>query len=674
MVPAMPARAPAAAEPAPTRRAAIGVIVAGVLLLAGGLFAYWGTWHNCFLFDDYPAIDENLALLSGDWWTAAFGPRHQPLANRPLTCLTLVVDLRVFGEGPFGPHLTNLLLHLGNAVLLLTTLRRALRAPNLGGRVDERHAHWLATAAAAIWVVHPLGVDAVAYATQRSTLLFSGCLLLAIYATLRANDTTTTRRWRGLAVVAMALGMASKEDMVTAPLLLVLFERALLLPSWVALRTRMGYYAALAATWSVLGCCVAMGPHNSTVGYATKGDISAWHWLMTQAEVVLHYLRLVLWPQPLRGAYDGGIVRDIGDALLPGLGVLALIAIVLLLWRRRPWWAWLGTLFFLLLAPTSSVMPIDTEIVAERRMYLPMLCVLVPVVVTVDRVLRGVAATYRILLRVLLSAGLVGLLALVTRERVAVYADETAFWGDAYAKMQPGRRTFLAAQILSNQGSMLWQRGRLDEAHAFFEQAMQCERPTTVERMAYAVSLQYRGRQIEALTLLRELTLQAPENGDVLGSLGTCLVAAHFGDHGTAADPRLAEAEAVLRKSLTLKPRKAAYWNSLAYVHKVRGRLPEAEDAYRHATELTTDHVEPFFFRAELLERLGRTAEIGPMFDRLAAARPQDAPLRLRFAEIELRDRSWAAAARWLQEVLRIEPGNGQATAMLEQVRAAQGR
>ncbi|MBL8730500.1 MAG: tetratricopeptide repeat protein [Planctomycetes bacterium] len=668
-----PRAVPAARRPSPRLRAGRTIVTAALLLLVG-LFAYWATWHNRFLFDDYPAIEENLPLLAGDWWTAAFGARHTPLANRPLTCLTFVLDIAVFGEGPFGPHLTNLLLHLGNALLLFVTLRLTLRAPNLGGRFDARRAHWLATFAAALWVVHPLGVDAVGYATQRSTLLFSGCLLVALYATVRAADAAARNAWRVLAVVAMALGMASKEDMVAAPLLLVLFERAFLLPSWAALRTRTGYYAAVAASWLVLWLCVANGPRNSTIGYSTPSEITAWHWLLTQAEVVLHYLRLTLWPHPLRGAYDGGIVRDFGAAALPGLAVVALLALAVLLWRRRPWWGWLGALFFLLLAPTSSVMPIDTEIVAERRMYLPMLFVLLPIVVGLERWLLGAASRGRAAVGVALCAGLVFGLALVTRQRVAVYADETRFWADAYQKMVPGRRTFLAAQILSNWGSMLWQQGRTDEAHTLFEQALQCDRPTTVEKMSYAVSLQYRGRQAEALALLRELALRAPENGDVLGSLGTCLVAAHFGDNGRPDDPRLAEAEAALRKSVTLKPRKAAYWTSLAYVWKQRGRLVDAEDAYRRATDLTTDHVEPYFFRAELLERLGRTSEVAPMFERLAAARPTDVPLRLRLAEIELRDRALEPAARWLREALRIEPGNARATAMLQQVQAARPR
>lgn len=177
------------------------------LVVGVGLFAYWGTWRGQFRFDDSVAIVENAPLLAGDWWNGAFGAKHQPLANRPLSCLSLALDFAVFGPGPFGPHLTNLLLHLLNGVLVFATARGAMLGQNLGGAFDRSRATWSAMALAAVWVAHPLGGDAVCYATQRSTLLFSGCFLLSLLATLWAHATARPR-WRVLAVLAMAASMA----------------------------------------------------------------------------------------------------------------------------------------------------------------------------------------------------------------------------------------------------------------------------------------------------------------------------------------------------------------------------------------------------------------------------------------------------------------------------------
>ncbi len=665
----MAAGEPTSRSPLVSTRAGVdrGGLLACALVVAAGCLAWWGVWRAQFLFDDGPAIVDNAALQAGHWWQAAFGAEHQPLANRPLACLSLVLDFWLFGPGPFGPHLTNLLLHLGNALLVLVVVRGALRSPNLAGRFDAVTAIRLATSVAVLWVAHPLAGDAVAYATQRSTLLFSGFLLVALCAALRAAGSAHGARWRAVAVLAVACGMASKEDMVGAPLLLLLWERAFVVSSWSALRQRFGYFVALAATWLVLGGCLLLGPHNATVGYGQEQAITAWQWLLTQAGVLVHYLRLVVWPQPLRGAYDWGVVTEVGAALLPGAVVLLLLGFTCVLWRRRPWWGLLGALFFLLLAPTSSVLPIFTEIVAERRMYLPMLAVLVPLVVFGGRTVRGTSF-------VLLVAAVTVAFGIGAWSRIAVHANEAAFWADAYHKRTPGSRTHLAGQILSNQGAMSWSAGRPQEAVALFDESMLCADPTTTETLQYAVGLQFRGRHGEAIDLLRRLLQKVPTDAEVLGTLGTCLVSAFDAEKGKPDDARLAEAARVLQLAVERKPQKAAFWNSLGFAEKARGRLSEAEQAYRHATELSTEQVAPFLQRADVLQQLGRQDEIAPMFQRLVAARPRDVDLRLYIAERDLQRRDVAAAVVLLQQVLAIDPSNQRAGALLQQAQQATGR
>lgn len=586
-----------------------GRLWAGVTaVLVAGLFAWWGAWRGEFLFDDHPAF-ENEAMRAGDWWAAAFAPPHQPLACRPLTTLSLAADLRLFGFGPFGPHLGNLVLHLANACLVLLVARRALGAPNLAGRFAAVHANGLATAIALVWVVHPLATDAVAYATQRSTVLGSGLLLAGLYATARGV--------RPLAVAAAALAMASKEDFVVAPLLLASFDRAFLLPSWRAARARCGFHAALAATWAVLALCIALGPGNPTVGYATEPRLSAFEWLATQAPVVWHYLRLTVWPSPLRGAYDWDYVRTLAPAVVPGLAVLAVLALTQAQWLRRPWWAWLGLCCFLLLAPTSTVLPIRSEVVAERRMYLPMLLVVVAAVVGVDKVLaRAVSARGRIALAALAALGL----AFATRTHLPVYRDEPTFWADAFAKRTVGSTSHLAAQILGNHAAMLFQAGRFDEAHPLFDQAVRCEAPTDTQRLQHAVSLQVRGERDRAIALLEQFVAQQPDNAEAQAYLGISLVqAATAAGRPAADDLRVARAEAALRRAVALDPRRTDAWNSLGLLLALAERWQEAEAAYAQVTGQSTMRVEPFLARAELLRRLGRKGEIGPLFERLLA-------------------------------------------------------
>ncbi len=669
-------QAAAVSNPAPVVTAAgqrAWSCVPPTLVAAIGLLAWWGVWHGQYLFDDLPAIEDNVALGGGHWWRAAFSVDHQPLANRPLTCLTLAWDFAVYGPGPFGPHLTSLLLHLGNAMLVLATVRAALSAPNLAGRFEARRATRIATAVALIWVAHPLGGDAVAYATQRSTLLFSGFLLVGLLASLRAASSPRPIRWRALAVLAIACGMASKEDMVAAPLLLVLWERAFVLPSWAAMRRRAGFFAVLAGTWLVLVGCLVLGPANPTVGYATTPSVTAWHWLLTQAGVLVHYVRLVLWPHPLRGAYDWDIVTGVGAAALPLLAVLVLLGLTIGSWRARPWWGFCGALFFLLLAPTSSLMPIVTEILAERRMYLPMLTVLVPAVLCGENLLRRRGSGLPWLAPVLVLAVTLTL-AWQSRQRVAVYADSVAFWDDAFAQRDPASRSFLASQILGKQAEMLLQQGRVEEAIPCIETALQCEHHTYFEEATYALSLQRRGRHQEAVAVLRQLVAERPDDGAIVGRLGNGLVASWNADKGRPDDARLEEAVTVLQRAVVLSPRHAGLWHSLGFVLRVRGDLRAAADAYQHSVESTTARVEPYISLAELLPGFGRQAEVGALFDRLLAAHPGDTDLRLQVAGFLLVQHRQDLAVPLLQDVLRIDPTSQQADQLLREAQTDTGR
>lgn len=651
----------------PAARAAVSPLLPFLAVIASGLFAWWGVWNHEFVFDDNPAIRENAPLLAGDWWQAAFQPPHHPLSNRPFACLTLALDFAVFGVGPFGPHLTNLLLHLLNGCLLLALMRRVLRAPNLAARVPHGAVTPVALAVASLWTVHALGTDTVAYATQRSTLLASGLLLACLYATLRAHGSPRRLQWQGAAVAAMALGMGSKEDLVVGPLLVVLFERAFVLPSWAPLRARLGFHLALAATWAVLAACVAAGPRNPTVGFATTPRLGAFEWLATQAGVIVHYVALAFWPQGLRGAYDWDYVRTLGPAVLPGLAVLALLAGTVWAWRSRPWWGWLSALFFLWLAPTSTVMPIATEILAERRMYLPMLAAIVPVVVGGWHLLAGAGPRAFAVAAAVLVLGA----AAVTRSHVPSYANEQAFWAAAFAHADLANRGHLASQIFSNHGAMLYNQGRFDEAHRLFDAAIACEAPTREERVHWAVSMLQRGRAADGLAELERLVAAFPDYAEANGSLGTALLGVCTQEDNLApGDARLLRAETLLQRATAAAPWRNSFWNSLGVVHKLRGNWAGAEACAARAAALSSDRIEPFLLRAEALARLGRTAEIDPMFAALLSARPTDLPLRLDLAARAARAQDWPRATTFLREVLRIDPRHQQAATALREIEA----
>jgi tetratricopeptide (TPR) repeat protein len=632
-------------------------MLALALPIAAALLAYAGAIGGEFVFDDLPSFVDNTASSCGDWWEMAFGNTQTPLSNRPFVCWTFAINPAIGGSLATGYRAGNLLIHVANALLVLAVLRRCLLSPNLAGRFPPERAGWFAIAVATWWACHPLGTDAVAYATQRTTLLMSGCFLAALWCVLRG--------WRWQAVVALALGMASKEELVGAPLLIVLFERAFLLPDWRSLRARVPFHLGLASTWLVLATCVVLGPHNDTVGYDAIQKVSAWQWLMTESGVLLHYLRLCVWPHPLRGAYDDGIVRDLGAALPAMLVPTALFAGTVWQWRQRPWLGWLGALFFLLLGPTSSVMPIVTEVAAERRMYLPMLSVLVPVALLASR-LAPVPA-----MRWALGALVVVPSILATRAHAATYTNERAFWTEVVAHNRLDNGSLGTASILQSWSHQLRRQGRTREAHDALERAMAGEVRPVPLRLNYAGVLGELGRFEDSERVLRAVVDEHPRLALAASQLAAALVSGHEVDlargAADASDPRLAEALQYAQRAQQLRPDPQT--SSIAGLILLRSnRLSEAEATLASVVRQHPGLAEPKCNLAAVYATTGRSGEALRLLQEVLVMRPDDCRLRLSVANLRVQTGDRTGAALEAREVLRREPGNRAARALLEQL------
>ena len=649
-----------------------------VLPVAAALLAYQGALDGDFVYDDHGSVFANPLVVAHDWWNMAFGEEHTSLANRPFACLTIVIDHALFGMDGAAFRRTNLVLHAIAAVLVGAVLRRALLAPNLAGRFSPTRASWIATAVATLWAAHPLGADAVAYVTQRSTLTMSLALLTCLWAVLRAAESPSPGRWRIAAVAALALGMASKEDLVAGPLLVVLFERAFLVPTWHAMRARWRFHLAVAATWLVLIACIVAGPPNPTVGFDAQVKVTPLEWLFTQAGVLVHYVTSTVWPSALRTVYDWPIVRSAGAATLPGLAVLVLLAVVAWQWRRRPWSGWLGALFFLLLGPTSSVMPIVTEVVAERRMYLPMLAVLVPVVIAIaglDRWLAGagLAAGQRVALWGVLGAAPVVAAIATTRDYAPAYASQARFWTLAYERNELQSDSLLVGSILSGYARVLNDRGRGDEALAMLERAMRCPARQGVVPLNYSIALRARGRLADAERVLREAIAETPDWATARGELAAVLVDSFEADAARgkviADDPRLVEACELTDRAYRRVP-KPEFLNTRGMALCRLGRLEEAEFVLRLATAQDPTRTDPWKTLGAVLLFAKRPAEAVQVWQTLLPRVPTDTGLRMNLAAAHLQIGNRTAARTMVAEVLRIAPTHAEARRLADQLDA----
>ena len=345
-----------------------GITIRAVIVVLAGAVVYVNSLNAPFIFDDNTAILNNPQIRQLWPLTVPLSPqRDTPVAGRPIVSLSLAVNYAIGELDVAGYRLFNLSIHLLAALTLFGVVRRTLRLPSLGPAFGT-HATNLAWVVALVWTLHPLQTETIDYVTQRTESMMGLCYLLTLYCSVRALE-TAPGRWHVCAILACAAGMACKESMVTAPVMVALYDWVFV--GWPALQNvrRPRLYAGLASTWLVLAALLASEP-RTTVGFAA--GISAWTYLLNQAPILLEYLRLTFWPVNL--VLDYGVPRPLtlGDVALPLIVIAGLAVATAVLLIRRSYAGFLGAWFFIILAPTSSIVPIVTEVGAERRMYLPL--------------------------------------------------------------------------------------------------------------------------------------------------------------------------------------------------------------------------------------------------------------------------------------------------------------
>ncbi|MGA2605090.1 MAG: hypothetical protein ABSG14_12755, partial [Verrucomicrobiia bacterium] len=352
-----------------------------VLIIAAGIGAYHNSFRGPFILDDVSSILENPHIRH--LWP--IGEALSPSANsmvggHPVVNLSLAVNYALGGLAVWGYHALNLTIHILAALTLYGIVRRTLLRPVLEAHFGAS-GEWVALAVAVLWAVHPLQTEAVTYLSERGESLMGLFYLLTLYGFIRGVESPGHGRWFVLSVVACALGMATKEVMVTAPLMVLLYDRAFVSQSFREAWSRHGrLYLGLAGTWLLLGYLMA-GSRNLLdrgVGYGL--GITWWTYALTECRAVVHYLWLALWPAPLVFDYGDAITGDITiwhltEATPYALILAVLAAGVLVELRRQPAMGFLGAWFFVILAPSSSVVPVAGQPMAEHRMYLPLAAV-----------------------------------------------------------------------------------------------------------------------------------------------------------------------------------------------------------------------------------------------------------------------------------------------------------
>jgi len=548
-----------------------------VLIIAAGFWAYHNSFHGPFIFDDVPSIPEN-AHIRHLWplHEALASPLHSAVSGRPVVCLSLALNYALGGLNVWGYHAFNLAVHLLAALVLFGILRRTLEREKLRDRFGAA-AVWLAAAIALIWEVHPLQTECVDYIVQRTESLLGLFLLLTLYCTLRGSHSASPTSWYLTAVVSCALGMGSKQVMVGAPLIVVLYDRVFLSSSFRELwQRRWGLYIGLATTWVILAISVIRTPHSAT-GFGIEG-LTSWDYLKTQANVIVHYLWLCYWPRPLVIDYlDWPIALALKDALASGVVVVGLLGATVWAFRRRPWLGFLGAWFFLILGPTSSVLSMALEVAAERRMYLPLAAVVTLTVVGAFALGKRLFSKRQgVVFGCVAGGSVVVLLTFVTIQRNQDYRSEVTIWQDAVEKRPNNAR----AQY--NLGFALVQVGRPQEAIEHWEQALRIDPKYAEAHNNLGLALAQQGRRQEAIGHYEQALRIRADYAEPHNNLGNASFQAG----------KLQEAIGQYQQALRIKPDYAVAHYNLGVALEKLGRTPEAIQHYGQALLINPDFVQ----------------------------------------------------------------------------------
>ena len=503
-------------------------------------------------------------------------------------------------------------------------------------------------------MIHPLQTDAVTYVIQRTELLMGFFYLLTLYCAVRGWGSSSPGRWFATAVGACALGMGCKEVMVSAPLAVLLYDRVFrsdsLAEAW---RRSRVLYLGLATSWIIMAVVLVSGPRSGTVGFSHGA--SSLSYLQTQAGVIVWYLRLCFWPDPLVIDYAWPLAVAPADWILPGTGVLVLL--VLTLWGliRRSWWGFLGAWFFLILAPTSSFIPLVTEPAAERRMYLPLAAVVVLVVVGGWWAWQKLCAPMSRQGR-LVPWGAVGLAVVVatllgygTAERNGDYRSALAIWQDTVTK----RPHHVAARLkLAN---LRFEAGQLDEAARNYQRVLEA-RPQSAEthfNLANAQAAQ--GRFDDAIEHYNEALRLNPRYAEAHNNLGRLL--AVRGRY----DPALGH----LTEALEVNPDYLAARINVAGVLAKMGKLDEAVGHFIEALRRDTTSIDARMGLADALLDQGRFDRAEAEYRRVLEFNPRQAGAHANLAIALAMRGATAQAIAELQEALRLDPSQPGARRLL---------
>lgn len=558
-----------------------------VVMIVAPLVAYANTFHVPFVFDGFNYIVEKQWIA--DVWS--FEPEKlrtffAEAQTRPLVYLSFAVDYKTsmfvttalpkLAPTPTGHylpvwHVTNLAIHIIGGLALYGVARRGFRSPKLGGRF-ARSVERIALTVALFWVVHPLDTQSVTYLYQRHESLMGMFYFLTLFLFTRfAEGGRWSVAWAALSVGACVAGMSSKEVMITAPFVVLWYDRVFVAASWGELFVRRGlYHVVIFCTLGMLAYLMSFTMKDyAKAGILDTTRVTPQEYAVTQLGVVRRYAQIsvapvglnidyawqppVKWPMSEKFPYvdlESVKVLDRNAIVFPAIFVGGCLFLTALLIFAAPRFGFLAGTFFLILAPTSSIAPI-VDLCFEHRMYVPLAPLLALEIVLADGALTwllrrlGRDEEFREAVKTLLVVVAATVLGVMTLDRNHDYRSQVALWDDAQQKAPTNPRAkYNHGVYLQIEGSpesmdraieqyyetlkldknyssaylnlanIFLYRNQLDDAERNYIELLRIEPAHSQGRYGLADTMFRKFRYYDARVYLEQLLRDEPANGD----------------------------------------------------------------------------------------------------------------------------------------------------------------
>lgn len=577
-----------------------------ILLVLLAFVAYKPVFRAGFIWDDDDHLTANPTMTAPHGlrmiWSSLTYSRYYPL-----TLTTFWAERQLWGlnSGPF--HMVNVAFHAANGILIFLILRR-LRLPGA----------WLA---AAVWVLHPVNVESVAWVTELKNTQSGLFFFLSVFCFLRF-DGERNNHWYVAAVVCGLAAMLSKPSTVVLPLVL------LLCAWWKHGKWQRGDVIRIIPFF---GLALAMSALTviEQRGHVLRAGATAWRLapaerLLIAGKAVWFYALKVLWPVPLTFVYPRWQVSS--GSILAGLPLMGLIVVGWILWRRRsePWYqaVWFGCAFFVAaLLPVLGFFDVfyfRYSFVADHFQYLA--CVgLMTLVASGGTILCERKGRLAQQVGTVAAVLLLLVLGMLTWRQTHIYHDAETLWRDTIAK---NPQCWMAH---NNLGTVLFESGRATEAIAECSDAVRLKPDDSEPHFNLGHILASVGRVQEAITNYQEILRINPNSADSYNDLGNALL--QLG--------KFQEAITDFVQALRIKPDFAQAQNNLGSAFARTGNLPEAIVHFQEALRIKPDYPNAHYNLGNALEEAGRVEEAAAQFQEALRLNPGFTQAKLKLARLQ---------------------------------------